>query len=188
MCVCVCAFHSRTPTSLCRHGFVLSSHTMIFLFFSARLFLPSLSLPLSLPRSPPSLSLSLSLMQLWALSEAFLHLLSDSLRLSEAEPLSSPGLSPLSLLHHGCCQRCLFLPSFAPHTHHSCSFLPVAHLHLSARPCRLFFFPLSPLSGSDMKAVVSWRMRAEPQVCSLLSVGGGGFTPPRSSTGPERRL
>lgn len=45
MCVYVCVSHSSTPTSLCRHGFFLSSNTMLFLFFSLSLFLSnSLSL------------------------------------------------------------------------------------------------------------------------------------------------
>lgn len=51
----LCAFQSSTPTSLCRHGFLLSSQTMLVLFFAPLfpLCFPSLSLVLSSPRSLP---------------------------------------------------------------------------------------------------------------------------------------
>lgn len=53
----LCGFQSSTPTSLCGHGFLLSSQTMLVLFFAplSPLCFPSLSLslvlssPLSLP-------------------------------------------------------------------------------------------------------------------------------------------
>lgn len=66
--------HSSTPTSLCRHGFFLSSNTMLFLSYSPCCF-------------PFSLSSSFSVVTQ--------HLLSNTLALlGEAELLSSLPLSP----------------------------------------------------------------------------------------------
>lgn len=95
--LCLCVSHSSTPTSLCRHGFLLSSNTMLFLFF-APLSLLSVSPPLSLGVSGPlSSTLSLSLVtQLSAQSNVSQRLLSHTLALlGEAELPSSLLLSPL---------------------------------------------------------------------------------------------
>lgn len=100
----MCASHSSTPTSLCRHGFFLSSNTMLFLFF-APLSLSSLSPPLSHSFSLTSLFLSLSLplsrnSSLLSLSHAFQHLLSHTLFIGSRASLLPPA-KPTPLL------RCL---------------------------------------------------------------------------------
>lgn len=88
-----------------------------------------LSLPVFLFLSLAILSLSLSLMELWAQAEDFLHLLSDSLHLSEAERLSSHGSA------HSPSSRRLFLPGSAPtntSVSPSCLLLPDAAVFSSS--------------------------------------------------------